>query len=231
MKKGEVQQIIEGVEGAFLMGVHILFPLFLHHGRVRWGATVEELSRTWLGDELIEHPRAGFTHGITIAAPSSRVWQWVAQIGQDKAGFYSYEFLENLVGCQIHNAERLYPEWSRVRVGDVLRFHPKATPAPVIAVEEGHGFLIGGFINLETGEGLDFHAALPAKYVKITWLFYTYDVGEGQSRFISRWRTDFSPGFINELAFGRYLLEPIAAVMDQKMCRGIKQRAENAARE
>lgn len=106
-----------------------------------------------MGDALVPTPRGGFTHGITIRALASRVWPWVVQIGQGKGGFYSYEFLENLVGCEIHNADRLVPEWQDVKVGDLLRLHP-AVGVPIEWVEPGHGFVMHGLPNTKTGESL-----------------------------------------------------------------------------
>ncbi len=224
MSQTQFQKILDGIGGAVLMGVHILLP-FLHGWRVRWGATDQELARTWLGDELVPHSRSGFTHAITIHAPASRVWSWVAQIGQDKGGFYSYEFLENLVGCNIHNADRLLPGCEEVKPGDILWMHPRAG-VPIELVEPGRGFIMHGLLNTATGEGIQPGAPMPANFVNVSWLFYVIDLGGGDSRFISRWRVDYPPSFKNELMNGRWLLEPVASVMDFKMLKGVRQRAE-----
>ncbi len=224
MSQTQFQKILDGIGGAALIGVHILLP-FLHGWRVRWGATDQELARAWLGDELVSHPRSGFTHAITIHAPASRVWPWVAQIGQDKGGFYSYEFLENLVGCNIHNANRLLPGCEEVKPGDILWMHPKAG-VPIELVEPGRGFVMHGLLNTATGESVPPGAPMPANFVNVSWLFYVTDLGGGYSRFISRWRVDYPPSFKNELTNGRWLLEPVASVMDFKMLKGVRQRAE-----
>ena len=226
MPESQFQKIVSGLGGAALMGVHLILP-FLHGYRSSWGATDEELARPWPGDEFVPVPRGGFTHGITIRALASRVWPWVAQIGQGKGGFYSYEFLENLAGCEIHNADRLVPEWQDVKVGDLLRLHPAAA-VPVELVEPGRCFVMHGVINTTTGEGAAGGATPSQDFVNVSWLFYVEDV-PGSSRFISRWRVDYEPGFKNEVMYGRYGLEPIAAVMDFKMLKGVKQRAERAA--
>jgi hypothetical protein len=117
MPESPLQKFLSGIGGAALMGVHLVMPflhgylLYCEGYHMCWGVTGEELGSTWLGDALVPPPRGGLTHGITIRALASRVWPWVAQIGQGKGGFYSYEFLEDLVGCEIHNADRLVPEW------------------------------------------------------------------------------------------------------------------------
>jgi hypothetical protein len=226
MPESQLQKVFDGIGGAALMGMHILLP-FLHSWRVRWGATDADLARTWLGDGLVPHPRGGFTHAISIHAPVSQVYPWMAQIGRDKGGFYSYEFLENLVGCDIHNADHLLAESQVVKPGDVLWLHPQAG-VPIELVESGHGFVMHGLLNMSTGEPVLPGAAMPASFVNVSWLFYVYDVGEGFSRFVSRWRVDYPPSFRNEIVFGRWLLEPVASVMDFKMLKGIRQRAETA---
>jgi len=224
MPQTQFQKVFDGIGGAALMGVHILLP-FLHAWRVRWGATDEELGREWLGDELVSKPRGGFTHAITIHAPASQVYPWIAQIGQNKGGFYSYEFLENLVGCDIHNADCLVAEWQEVKPGDLLWMHPKAS-VPIDLVEAGRGYVMHGLLNTSTGEGVPPGAPIPASFVNVSWLFYVYDAGGGSSRFVSRWRVDYPPGFKNDLINGRWLLEPVACVMDFKLLKGVRQRAE-----
>jgi hypothetical protein len=226
MPQSQFQKFLDGIGGAALMGVHILLP-FLHNWRVRWGATDAEMGRAWLGDDLVQHPSGGFTHAITIHAPVSVVYPWVAQVGRDKGGFYSYEFLENLVGCKIHNADCLLAESQAVKPGDILWLHPQAG-VPIELVESGHGFVMHGLLNMATGEPVLPGAAMPASFVNVSWLFYVYDVGEGASRFVSRWRVDYPPSVRNEIVFGRWLLEPVASVMDFKMLKGVRQRAESA---
>ena len=226
MPEPQFRKVLEGIGGAAFMGLHILLP-FLHAWRVRWGATDDELARAWLGDELVPHPRSGFTHAITIQAPVSQVYPWVAQVGQNKGGFYSYEFLENLIGCNIHNADRLEAEWQVVKIGDLLWMHPKAG-LPIELVDIGHGFVMHGLLNPATGELISSGSCMPAGFINASWLFYVSDARGNRSRFVSRWRLDYPPGFKNELMNGRWLLEPIASIMDLKMLKGVRQRAEAA---
>ncbi|WP_278236863.1 SRPBCC family protein [Isoptericola sp. AK164] len=87
--------------------------------------TTEAETRVWLpGDELLEGGVVQADRACTIAAPPPDVWPWIAQLGQDKAGFYSFEALENLVGCRITGATTIHPEWQDVQVGDAFRLHP-----------------------------------------------------------------------------------------------------------
>ncbi len=112
-----------------------LLTAFLQSRRNRWGANDTELGRSLPGDELLTEPRWMWTHAITVNAPVDRIWPWLVQIGQGRGGFYSYEFLENLAGCDIHNASRIIPEMQTLKVGDGIKLHPKAPPLPVALIE------------------------------------------------------------------------------------------------
>jgi hypothetical protein len=79
-------------------------PWFLN-----WGATATELRKPLPGDEIIPTARRQQTRAITIAANIDSVWPWLAQIGQDRGGFYSFDALENLVGCDMPTEDYLRP--------------------------------------------------------------------------------------------------------------------------
>ena len=85
--------------------------------QLRWGATVEESGEILPGDDLISDPDLAATRAITVGAAAGQVWPWIAQLGQGRGGFYSYDFLENLAGCDIHSADQIVPGWQDVGVG------------------------------------------------------------------------------------------------------------------
>src|SRR5829696_8726318 len=87
---------------------------------LRWGATGEEVDKPLPGDDLVPEPGIESTRAITVEAPAGKVWPWLAQVGQDRGGFYSYEWLENLAGAQMHNADRVHPEWQHRDVGEIV---------------------------------------------------------------------------------------------------------------
>ena len=189
----------------------ILRPLF-RHWYSRWGATEEECAIDLPGTEIVPHPRGGYTQAISIRASADSVWSWVAQVGQGKGGFYSYELLENLVGCNIHNASRIIPEYQDVKVGDEIVMHPRAPVIPVVIVEPGKT-LVGGGRQDEHNSNI--------------WIFFITSK-DGLTRLISRWTFQYKPVLINRIAY--WFLEPIAAVMQRKMLLTMKQLAEvNAA--
>lgn len=91
----------------------------------RLGASAPEAAVSLPGDELLPDAQVQNDRACTIEAPLSAVWPWIVQLGQDKAGFYSFEWLENLAGCQIHGTSVIHPEWQQVEVGDAFRLHPE----------------------------------------------------------------------------------------------------------
>src|SRR3954447_6022450 len=93
-------------------------PLMLH-----WGATCADLRKPLPGDEIVPGHTVQSTRAVTIEAPVDAVWPWLAQIGQDRAGFYSYEALENLAGCEMRNADAIHPEWQWRARGETVFLH------------------------------------------------------------------------------------------------------------
>jgi hypothetical protein len=112
------------VAGGSVLG--IAYHRFLRPWHQHWGMTSDELSRSWPGDELVPNACGDATHAITINAPASQIWPWIVQIGQDRAGFYSYTQLENLAGCEMRNAGQIVPEWQERQVGDMVWMTPKS---------------------------------------------------------------------------------------------------------
>ncbi|MGB3458526.1 MAG: hypothetical protein WBB08_04380 [Halobacteriota archaeon] len=149
------------------------------------------------------------------------------QMGQDRGGMYSYEWLENLVGCDIHNADRIIPEFQHLEVGDGIRLHPKVS-FPVAVIEPCRALVLHVRANTETGRTFELTDTMPEKYLDLSWVFFLDELDEGTTRLISRWRGDYNPSLGNALIY-RVFTEPISLVMDRKMLLGIKERAEAAA--
>jgi|SRR6185503_17385708 hypothetical protein len=199
------------------------YTLLIRPWHLRWGATEAELQEPLPGDDVVLNPKHQATHAITINAPVADVWPWLVQIGQNKGGFYSYSLLENLAGCDIHNADRIVPEWQSLRVGDVLWLHPKAPPLPVLLVEPGRTIVIGGVAE-EMGDDLS------NKVRAGTWAFVLKELDPRTTRLLVRIRWDRKPGVLDWIYnFG--VLEPSHFVMERRMMLGIKQRAEGLAKE
>ena len=164
-------------------------------------------------------PRWSWTHGIEIDAPAGEVWRWVAQIGADRGGFYSYQWLENVAGCSVRNAERIHPEWE-VRAGDVSCLHPAVPPLRSWTPWTGPHL---------RGARAGPDEAAPAAgrpWVAASWLFLVEPLGPGRCRLVSRYRCACSDDLRTRLAFGPALIEPIGFAMDRRMLLGVKERAE-----
>jgi hypothetical protein len=114
----------------------------------RWGAIDDEIAAALPGDELSSGAAAN--HAITINAPIEKVWPWLVQIGQDRAGFYSYTWLENLFRADIHNSDEIVPQWQTLKYGDYIRLASKKVygDGPLLRVSHvvpGRSFVLQGW--------------------------------------------------------------------------------------
>jgi hypothetical protein len=192
--------------GAVAMFVALggLFLTVLHPWLMNWGSTREEQVLVLPGD--VEAPSSYFTRAITIDTPPSAVWPWLMQIGQDRAGFYSNDYLENLTGADIHNADVIRPEWQARAVGDRVRMTSPQETA------------IGGDATQLTVRILDperLYADMPGRFV-------LQPMGEHATRLLLREKLA-----IPERSGSMWLIwDPMHFVMEQRMLQGIKERAE-----
>jgi hypothetical protein len=98
----------------------IVYGTAIHPWFMNRGATLEERGMALPGDDITPDPRWQTTRAVTIDASGDVVWAWIIQHGQDRAGFYSYDWLENLIGSNIHNHDSLHAEWQQREVGDSI---------------------------------------------------------------------------------------------------------------
>ena len=198
---------------AFCFAAGLFYALVARPWFLRWGATAAELVKPLPGDNLVPNARASATRAITIQAPPQRVWPWIAQIGQEKGGFYSYAWLENLFGCRITNADRIHPEWQDVKPGDGVRLHPNMKPIPVAAVEKQRALILGGATSPDP------------RIPPVTWAFILEPAPGNATRLLIRWRAR-PPGSIADTVLNKYMIEPIHFIMERRMMLGIRERAE-----
>ena len=208
---------LAGLGGAGIMVAAAATP-FMRARRGAWDARTGTAGGPYPGDERIPEPRWGWTHDIEIAAPADEVWRWVAQIGADRAGFYSYTWLENLVGCGVRDAERIHPEW-QARAGDRLVLHPSGPPFEIVDVEPGHHLLAFGPPDEEA-------RAAGRPWAAASWLLLTEALDMGRTRLVSRYRSAGSDDLRTRLTMGPALMEPIGFAMDRRMLKGVRRRAE-----
>jgi hypothetical protein len=116
--------------------------------QLRWGATAQESGGSLPGDDLVSDPDLVATRAISVSAVTDQVWPWIAQLGQGRGGFYSYELLENLAGCDIHSADQIVPGWQDVEVGDdQIRLAPPVALA-VARLERGRSLVLRGGVPM-----------------------------------------------------------------------------------
>jgi hypothetical protein len=196
--------------GATLVGLGLARRRYL-----QWGATDEEVTEALPGDQLVPQADIVATRGMTIAAPPDAVWPWIAQLGQGRGGFYTYDFLENLVGCDMHSADRVVPQWQSIAVGDEVKLHPEVG-LRVALVHPGAALVLRGGIPMGP-------VAPPYDF---TWAFVVRAQSDGTARLVVRERYAYTRWWSS------MLVEPvqlISFVMSRRMLRGIKDRAQRTA--
>ena len=178
----------------------------------RWGANDQEVDKELPGDEIVTDPNLTSTRAITIQAPKSEVWPWLVQMGQGRGGLYSYERLENLVGCEMQNANRILPEYQHLEVGDQVRLVPEERDLyfDVAAIENEQAIILSG------------------DDPPTTWAFILESIDQNSTRLIVRWRQAYEPTIGNQIMW-RFVTDPITFVMERKLMQGIKIRTEGYA--
>lgn len=201
------------------------YPLVIRPWHLHWGATDAEIKKPLPGDEFVPTPKLNATHAITIEASPQAIWPWLAQMGQGRGGFYSYTWIENLMGLHIHNADRILPEFQDLKVGDEVPLAPQGFGIPVARLEPEHLLVLHG----DTREAKEpvFGGLKPGDYFNVVWGFHLFSINAQTTRLIERWRADWNSTLANTVLM-RALLEPGAFVMERGMLLGLKHRVEAA---
>ena len=196
MRRGPVALVLAGAFAA-------LYQLVLRRPILTWGATEAEATSRLPGDELLEDADGVTTRAIGIAAPAASVWPWLAQIGPaPRGGAYTYDWIENLLGLDMHSVDHVLPEFQHPRVGDTIGFG--SNRMRVERVEPGH--------------------VLASRSEDGNWVWtFVLEEHDGRTRLISRNRFRL-PTLAARI--GMLPMEPGSLVMERKMLRGIKRRAE-----
>jgi len=185
-------------------------PWFLH-----WGATERDRTRPLLGDDAWIGGVVTGTRAVTIEATPEKVWPWLVQIGQDRAGFYSYTWLENLVLADIRNRLEIRPEWQILQAKDFIRAAKRRYLFGLVK-EKPEGTI---------GWRVSFVAPGQAMTLRNWGTFALEPDGSGGTRFLARSRGEPLPGVFGRL-LGFWVLDPVHFVMEIRMMTEIKRLAE-----
>ena len=185
-----------------------LYTRVLRESILNWGATDEETSARLPGDELLEHADGVSTRAIDIDAPPAAVWPWLAQMGPaPRGGAYTYDWIENLLGLNMHSTDGVLPEFQ----------HP----------EGGETFSIGS--NRMSMDRVESERVLAWRSEDGNWVWtFVLEPRTGGTRLISRNRFRL-PTLVARI--GMLPMEPGSLIMERTMLRGIKQRAEHLSSE
>jgi uncharacterized protein YndB with AHSA1/START domain len=176
-----------------------------------WGATQEEAARSLPGDGLVPEPAAQSTMAVTIDAPPEEVWGWLVQMGVDRAGFYTYLFVENtLLRLGVVEADRIHSEWQDIEVGDHFWYTTENYPGP------RQGPVV---TDIAPERALVLCLGEPIRDCPGTWQFVFEEEDDGSTRLLLRSRD-------RSLSVGDQILGPGFWVMNRGMLLGLEQKAE-----
>lgn len=183
------------------------YLLLIRPWQLRWGATDDEVARPMPGDDIVERPTFNATRAVTVDAAPEAIWPWLVQIGIKRAGWYSYDWIDNLGRP---SAERIIPELQRLEVGDLIPLSPDGR----------QGFWVK---DLEPNRWMLWWD----KKGSVTWLWALSPLDDRRTRLITRVRMHYnwlSPSILFAL-----VLDVGDIVMMRKCLLGIKRRAEALA--
>lgn len=180
---------------------------------LRWGSTVDERGRRLPGDDLAPDATYVTTRAVTIKASAQAIWPWLVQMGQDRAGFYTHNWVERVLQSGIPDTSVIRPEWQHLEVGDLMRTNRdiggKPMGWPVAAVEPGRSLVVAS-------------KSMPAG----TYAFVIDPIDADTSRLIVRDRAHWK---WTEWPFAALIYEPLHAYMETGLISGVRRRAEAAA--
>ncbi|WP_194827881.1 SRPBCC family protein [Nocardia sp. XZ_19_231] len=193
--------------GTYLAGLIVGYEVILRNRCLTWGATPDEIERTMPGDELLSAPDTLATRAITIATGPEQIWPWLAQFGPGRGGAYTYDWIENLFGLDMHSADSILPQFQTLTVGNTFALRDNGPQLRVEVLVPEQTLVL---------------ASTDGHWV---WAFGLYPGPDG-TRLVSRNRIASPTATVPVRLFNRLIMEPGSLVMERKMLLGIKERAE-----
>jgi hypothetical protein len=207
------------VAAAALIGVYasVVRPRLLHSG-----AIPEEVQGPYPGADLVPGSTRGSTMAVTINAPPRQVWPWLVQMGHDRAGWYSWDRLDNF---GLPSADRVHPEWQRISVGDRIVSAPNGKNwFEVAAVEPPRFLALRACFDLH-GRQIPSGGLRPPAYSDSVWCFLLKGLPDDRTRLIVSVYASGRPRAVNALA-SLIFWEPAHWIMQKRQFTNLKRLAE-----
>lgn len=212
--------LLEGIEGLYVLAFTLVAWPFAGNWLKNWGSLVTERGRVWRGDQLVNPNHETVTRAINVETSGEDVWSWIVQFGLGRAGFYSYELLERLVGISVVNVESVVPSLQKLAVGDEIFLHPKEPGIPIAYLKKGKYLCFGEEPNSRPIE----NSASPSR----SWSMYIESTTANQCRLILRSCIEPTSGVSWTKRVVLAIEKAIDFVMEQRMLRTIKRLSEGA---
>jgi hypothetical protein len=191
-----------------ILTLAVLYWFPIRRWMSRWGANPFDLARAMPGDRLLVNPTYSGTTAVIVNAPPEQIWPWLVQIGYQRGGLYSYDWLDRLFGyLDRPSATRILPEFQHLAVGDKIPLG-RGPSWPVAVIEPFRALAL----DMRDMGGFDW-----------VWQFGLYPIDENRTQLVSRSRVH--PQTLWTRLF-TYVIEPAGFVMTRRMLLGLKQRAE-----
>ncbi len=182
--------------------IALLYWVFIRPAHISWGAIAKEQQMRMPADELISANRVVTTRAISIDASKEKIWPWIAQTGQNRGGFNSYYWLENLFAARMNNTDSIVPKWQSPQPRDTVYYG------------EGEGYELISFVK-------------PNHYYSLGgWILYLDSINANHTRLIVRYPSMEVKQSNLAKVYLYGLFEPLHFIMESGMMMGIKQKAE-----
>jgi len=199
--------VIVGIVLGAVVGLAASYPRVLRRRCLTWGVSEQDAGAELPGDELLDGPDVVTTRGVDVDAAPDDVWPWLVQMGSGRGGAYTYDWIENLFGLDMHSADRILPEYQDLKVGDSLPVGEKGPRLGVEILDPGRALVV----RSDDGNWV--------------WSFVLRERGDG-TQLISRNRIRLADMPTHKRYAYLGVMEPGSLLMERKMLLGIKSRAE-----
>ena len=201
--------------------VAVLYAVWVRPRVLTWGATREEVAGTYPGDGIIPEPGSGATMATTLPSPPGRVWRWLVQMGGDRGGWYSWDWLDN--GGK-PSADRIVAAWQSLAEGQRLSRVPKGENWTVVVLEPGRTLVLHSAYGMFSGRSFDRRSGpVPWAYVDGIWGFHLRAAPGGGTRLVVRSRSRSGPRPV-AVPLGLLVGEPLHFVMQTRQLHNLRNR-------